>query len=127
LAAEQHIIQYRQLKTKKTGQFYHKLPSLEELECLIYEPLLWGAPLLVAAVGIGFLWSKTAFGEFWFSDPKTITTVFIAFFYLGILYLHYVSSLRGKKVAILSVIAFALVLVSFVGTRLIEGNHYFSG
>ncbi len=118
-----YLVQYRELKVKRAGTFYHKLPSLEALEKLIYQPLLWGAPLLVTAVTVGILWSKSAFGEFWILDPKTIATVVVAFFYFAILYLHYISSVRGRQVAMLSLFAFALVVFSFVGTRFIHGSH----
>ena len=118
-----YLIQYAELKAKRAGKFYHKLTSLEDLERLIYQPMLWGAPLLGVAAGIGFLWSKSVFGEFWIFDPKTIATGVTALLYIVILYLRYVSSMRGKQGAVLSLIAFALVLFSFVGTRLIPGSH----
>ena len=118
-----YLIQSRELKTRRAGAFYHKLPALDELERLIYQPLLWGLPLLACALGVGFLWSKAAFGRYWLWDPKTIATIVTAVFYAVVLYLHYVSSLRGKQVALLSIIAFGLVLFSFVGTRLIQGSH----
>ena len=120
-----YLIQYRELKAKRAGTFYQKLPSLEELERLIYQPLLWGAPLLVTAVGVGMLWSKSAFGQFWIFDPKTITTAITALVYFAILYLRFVTSVRGKQVALLSLFAFALVVFSFVGTRFIHGSHNF--
>ncbi len=120
-----YLIQNHELKAKKVGTFYHKLPSLEELEKLIYQPLVWGAPLLAAAVGIGIVWSKSAFGEFWILDPKTIATVVTAGFYFVILYLHYGSSMRGKQGALLSLCAFALVVFGFVGMRFIQGSHNF--
>lgn len=120
-----YLIQYRELKSKSAGTFYHRLPSLEDLERLIYQPLLWGAPLLVAALTIGVIWSKFAFGEFWIFDPKTIATAVIAVLYSSILYLRYVSSIRGKQVALMSLIVFGLVLASFVGTRFIQGSHNF--
>jgi len=120
-----YLIQYRELKTRHAGRFYHKLPSLEELERLIHQPLLWGAPLLFAAVGIGFLWSKVAYGEYWLFDPKAIASTGIAVVYGVILYLRYVSLLRGKQVAVMSLVAFAFVLFSFVGTRFLAGSHHF--
>ncbi len=120
-----YLVQYRELKMKHAGKFYHKLPPLEGLESLIYQPLSWGVPLLAAAVGIGFLWSKSVYGEFWIFDPKTIATVITSALYLGILYLRYVSSLRGKQVAVLSLIAFGFVVFSFLGTRFIQGSHNF--
>ena len=120
-----YLIQHHELKAKHAGTFYHKLPALEELEKLIYQPMLWGASLLLAAVGIGFVWSKSAYGEFWILDPKTIATGVITTVYFAILYLRSVSSLRGKQAAVLSLAAFALVLVSFIGTRFLQGSHNF--
>lgn len=120
-----YLIQHHELKSKHAGKFYHKLPSLEELEKLIYQPMLWGAPLLLAAVGIGFMWSKSAYGEYWIFDPKTIATAVTALVYLAILYLHYVSAQRGKQAVMLSLAAFVLVLFSFVGMRFIPGSHNF--
>ena len=120
-----YLIQYRELKSKTQGKFYHKLPSLEELERLICQPLIWGAPLLLTAMGVGILWSKSAFGEFWIFDPKTIATGVISSLYFLILYFRSVSSIRGKQVAVLSLVAFALVIFSFVGTRFIHGSHDF--
>ncbi len=120
-----YLIQHHELKSKHAGPFYQKLPSLEELEKLIYQPLLWGTPLLLAAIGIGFLWSKSAFGKYWIFDPKTLLTAITLFIYSAILYFRHAASLRGKQAAILSLIAFSFVLFSFVGTRFIQGSHNF--
>ena len=120
-----YLIQHHELKAKRAGTFYHKLTSLEELEKLIYQPLFWGTPLLAAAGAIGFVWSKSVFGQYWFFDPKTIATGITAVLYLAILYLRYVPSLRGKHGAILSLVAFAFVVFSFVETRLLQGSHNF--
>lgn len=120
-----YLIQCRELKVKHTGRLYHKLPSLEELEKLIYQPILWGVPLLVAAVAIGLVWAKSVYGEFWLFDPKTLAIGLTLGLYGVILYLHYISSMRGKRVVVLSLVAFVFVLFSFVGTRFIDGSHNF--
>ncbi|MBI3313707.1 MAG: cytochrome c biogenesis protein CcsA [Candidatus Omnitrophica bacterium] len=120
-----YLIQNHELKMKRTGRFYHKLPSLEELEKLIYQPIVWGLPLLVFAVVVGVFWAKSAFGVYWIFDPKTLAVIVTAILYFAILYLHYVSAMRGKRVVVFSLIAFALVLFSFVGTRFIQGSHNF--
>ncbi|MBI3314143.1 MAG: cytochrome c biogenesis protein CcsA [Candidatus Omnitrophica bacterium] len=120
-----YLIQNHELKVKRTGRFHHQLPSLEELEKLIYQPIVWGLPLLVFAMGIGFLWAKSAFGVYWIYDPKTLAVIVTALLYLAILYLHYISAMRGKRVVVFSLVAFALVLFSFVGTRFIQGSHNF--
>lgn len=120
------LIQHHELKHKHAGRFYHKLPSLEELERLVYQPLIWGAPLLAAALGIGFFWSKWAFGKYWIFDPKTIATTVTSALYFIILYLRFGSSIRGKQGAILCVLAFGVVIFSFVGIRFIGTSHQFT-
>lgn len=120
-----YLIQQHELKSKHAGRFYQKLPSLPALERLIFQPMVWGAGLLILAVVVGFLWSKSAFNEYWFSDPKTIVTVLSACVYTGILYLHYVSAFRGKRVIVFSLMAFGMILFSFLGMRFIDGSHNF--
>lgn len=120
-----YLIQNRELKSRSAGTFYHRLPSLEELERLIYQPLAWGAPLLLAALAIGMFWSKSAFGRYWIFDPKTFATAITAIFYFVILYLRFHSTVRGKQGALLSLAAFTLVVVSFVGPRFIQDSHNF--
>lgn len=120
-----YLIQNHELKSRHAGRFYQKLPSLEELEKLIYQPLFWGVPLLGSAVAIGFIWSKRSFGEYWLFDPKTLATIFIVGFYLFILMRRTFSELRGKQGAVWSVLAFGLVIVNFVGLRFIVGSHQY--
>lgn len=120
-----YLIQQHELKSKHAGTFYHKLPSLENLDKLICQPMMWGSALLLMAVVIGFVWSKSAFNEYWISDPKTIATLTISAVYAGVLFLRYKSSMRAKHIAVLSVVAFTLVLVSFIGMRFIQGSHNF--
>ena len=121
-----YLIQHHELKSRHAGHFYHKLPSLEELERLIYQPLFWGAPLLLAAMGVGFFWSKSAFGEYWFFDPKTIATAVTIFLYFGLLFFRYAGSLRGKQGALWSLLAFSLVIFTFVGIRFLGTSHQFA-
>lgn len=114
-AAVLYLVQYRQLKQKRGGTFYHKLPSLEALEGLIYQPMAWGVFLLTLAIGVGFLWSKSAFGSYWLWEPKTVTTLVIALFYLALVFIHYASVSRGKRVVVMSLIAFTLIFWNLFG------------
>lgn len=123
-AAVLYLVQHRELKRKKGGTFYHRLPSLEVLESLIYQPMAWGVFLLALAIAIGFLWSKSAFGSYWLWEPKTITTLGITLFYLVLVYFHYGIASRGKRPVVLSLVAFAFVFLNFFGTNLLgKGLH----
>lgn len=110
-----YLIQYRELKRKRGGNFYQRLPSLEALESLIYQPMAWGSFLLALAVGIGFLWAKSAFGTYWLWEPKTVSTIGIIFFYVALVYFHYGRSSHGKRWVVMNLIAFGFVFFNFFG------------
>ncbi len=123
-AALLYLIQNYELKRKKGGTFYQRLPSLEALEGLIYQPMAWGVFLLFTAIGVGFLWSKSAFGTYWLWEPKTVTTLGIACFYLALVYIHYGAVSRGKRVVVMSLMGFALIFLSFFGTHFLGGGFH---
>ena len=123
-AALLYLIQNYELKQKKGGAFYHRLPSLEALEGLIYQPMAWGVFLLFLAIGIGFLWSKSAFGSYWLWEPKTVMTLGIACFYLALVFIHYGAVSRGKRVVVMSLVGFAFIFLSFFGANFLgKGFH----
>lgn len=119
-----YLIQYRQLKRKRGGNFYQRLPSLEALESLIYQPMAWGSFLLAFAVGIGFLWAKSAFGTYWLWEPKAVTTIGIILFYVALIYFHYGRASHGKRWVVMNLVAFGLVFFNFFGMSLFaKGLH----
>ena len=125
-AAVLYLVQHHELKRKRGGTFYHRLPSLEALEGLIYQPMAWGVFLLVLAIGIGFLWSKSAFGTFWLWELKTILTLGTALFYFVLVYIHYAKASRGKRLVVMNLVAYALVFLNFFGANFLgKGLHQF--
>ncbi len=121
-----YLAQNRGLKSKKLNAFYHKLPSLESLESVVYRTMVLGFPLLTLALASGFLWAKDVYGGFWRWDPKFVASTLTWLIYLGILYVHYVSLIRGRKVVMASLFAFFCVLLTFLGVNFFEtGVHNF--
>ncbi len=125
-AAVLYLVQHRALKRKRGGAIYQRLPSLEALEGLIYQPMAWGAFLLILAIGIGFLWSKSAFGTFWLWEPKTVLTLVTALLYLVLIYAHYGKASRGKRLVVMNLMAFAFAFINFFGANFLgKGMHQF--
>lgn len=123
-----YLIQHGALKRRRGGTLYHRLPSLEALEDLIYQPMAWGVFLLGLAIGIGLLWSKSAFGTYWLWEAKTVTTMAIACFYLALVYFHYGAASRGKRLVVMNLIAFLFVFLNFFGMNLLgKGFHQLFG
>jgi ABC-type uncharacterized transport system permease subunit len=125
IASILYLIGSRELKKKSLSGFYHKLPPLERLERMVCLPLSWGTPLLLFATVTGLVWAKHAFGSYLLWDPKTIVTLVILACYLLILYRHWVATVRGREMAVLSLIAFTVIVVSFIETAFLFGKHNF--
>ena len=128
IAGALYWVQDRVLKKKIGGHFYHKFPYLEDLERFVFRTIFWGVLLLVGAILTGALWTKSAFGTFFLREPKALASVLTWCVYLVIIYLHEVSMIKGKRLVLMSVGAFLLVLFTFWGTSVLQiGPHLHAG
>lgn len=65
-----YLLQEREIKNKRFGLFYSRLPSLEALDKLNHHCLSVGFPLLTLGLITGSFWAKQAWGAYWHWDPK---------------------------------------------------------
>ena len=125
-AGAMYLIQDSLIKRKKGRGFITLLPSLGDLDKINRICLLWGFPLLTAGVLVGSIWARTVWGSNWGWDPKRIWTLMAWLCYAFLLHQRLVMGWTGRKVAILSVAAFIIFLVSFIVTnRLFTTLHSF--
>ena len=111
------LIQERQLKRKRMGVLFHRLPSLETLERVNFLAVGVGFALLTIGVGFGFVGARLVLGRWWRGDPKEYLTLALWLSYLGLWVVRWRATLRGRRVALLSVLGFSLVLFTFVGAK----------
>ncbi len=109
----------RALKRKALNA-YHKFPSLEALERFIFRTILWGLILLGFAILSGALWAKSAFNTFFLKEPKSIASLLTWGVYLVIIYFHELRQIKGRRVVLMSLGAFVLVLFTFLGTSFFQ-------
>jgi len=64
-----YLLQERQLKAKRPGAFYYRLPDLQTLDRLTYRTLALGFPFLTTGLILGALWARTAWGSVLTFDP----------------------------------------------------------
>ena len=64
-----YLLQERQLKGKRPGAVYYRLPSLATLDRLTYRTLALGFPFLTTGIILGSLWASTAWGSVFAFDP----------------------------------------------------------
>jgi len=119
-AAVMYLIQERQLKSKKPGAFYYRLPSLEVLDNLSYRALSIGFPLLTLAIIIGAIWAGSRGINPLSRDPTAIFAVLVWLIYAVLIYARVTVGWRGRKASYLTILGFSYILISFIMI------HYFS-
>jgi cytochrome c-type biogenesis protein CcsB len=113
-----YLVQERQIKAKKLGFFYQRLPSLEQLDTLNYWCLNLGFPLLTAGIISGSLYAQYTLGSFWRWDPKEILTLTAWLIYAVLLHERLTVGWRRRRAAVLALCGLAVLTVTFVGANL---------
>jgi cytochrome c-type biogenesis protein CcsB len=119
-----YLVQERQLKAKKFGFFYRRLPSLEQLDALNYWCLTIGFPLLTGGIISGSLYAQHTLGSFWSWDPKEILTLIAWLIYAVLLHERLTVGWRGRRAALLAICGFLVLVVTFVGANLWFGGYH---
>ena len=115
--AVMYLIQRYFLKTRHFGGLFQKLPPLETMDEISYRCLTVGFPLLSIAIISGSIWSEKAMGSYWIWDPKQTWSLITWLIYAALLHGRLVIGWRGKRAAILSIIGFTVLLVTFIGMK----------
>jgi cytochrome c-type biogenesis protein CcsB len=112
-----YLIQRHFLKTKHFGALFQKLPPLETLDEISYRCIAIGFPLLTVAIISGAIWSEKAMGNYWVWDPKQTWSLITWFIYAALLHGRLTIGWRGKRAAVLSIIGFVVLLITFFGMK----------
>jgi cytochrome c-type biogenesis protein CcsB len=111
-----YLLQERQVKSKRRGLF-RRLPSLEALDDLNYRCVAWGFALFTVGIVTGSLLAKAMWGTFWSWEPVQILSVLAWLLYAVLLQTRSVGW-RGRRAATLTIVGFALLIVSFLSLNL---------
>ena len=108
------LLQERQLKRKTIGVLCHRLPSLEALDRLNFLAIGVGFALLSLGLLAGFVELRLFIGQWWVADPKVYLAVVLWMVYLAVWFMRLRSTLRGRRIAFLSIIGFTLVVFTML-------------
>lgn len=115
--AVMYLIQRHFLKAKNFGALFQKLPSLETLDEISYRCLAVGFPMLTFAIISGAIWSEQAMGSYWVWDPKQTWSLITWLIYAALLHGRLTIGWRGKRAALLSIVGFIVLLITFFGMK----------
>ena len=115
-----YIIQERELKLKRFGTFFYKLPSLEICDAISFKSMAIGFVLLTLGIAAGIYWQGTRDGIFWHGEPIEIFSVVTWFIYLLLIQSRMNAGWSGRTTALASIVSFMIVIFSLVlqGMRL---------
>lgn len=115
IGAVMHLLQERELKQKRFGFFYSRLPSLESLEKLNHHCLSIGFALMTLGMFVGYVWARQLLGEYdWIWQPKIIASIITWFLYAVLIHQRFTMGWRGRRSAIITIIVFTAVLLTMV-------------
>ncbi len=112
-----YLLMERQVKGKRFGLLFSRLPSLEFLDTLNRRLVVWGfiALSITLATGAFFVAGSTQ-GFSWMLDAKIIATVVAWGLFAALAGARVLVGWRGRRVALLTMAGFGLVLVSFLSS-----------
>jgi cytochrome c-type biogenesis protein CcsB len=112
---------YYLIKERRPDTTPQELARLDELN---RTAISIGYPLFtLGALFAGAIWAYNAWGSFWSWDPKEVGSWIIWLFYTGYLHARYKRGWQGRRAAILAIIGFAMVVLSFLGNLFLGGQH----
>lgn len=110
-----YLAQDSQIRRRKMTPMSRYLPSLDDLDRVNHISLLAGFTLLTAGLLAGSVWASTVWGKPWPWDPKLLWTLAAWFFYAVLIHQRLAIGWKGRKIALLSIAAFAVLLFAFAG------------
>ncbi len=120
------LYQERQLRTKRFGLLFHRLPALDAADRLTARSVLFGFPLLTLGILIGGVRAHTQgnLSTAWFADPKAILSVFTWVLFLVVLALRLNMRYGGRRSAYLTVLGFGVLAFTVLGASLIGPGYH---
>ncbi|CAA6805337.1 MAG: Cytochrome c assembly protein [uncultured Thiotrichaceae bacterium] len=109
--------QNQHLHNHKPGGIIRALPSLQDMEHLLFRLLLTGTLLLYAGLVTGFIFLDDLFGQHVLH--KTVLTIIALAIYTTLLLGHWKFGWRGKLAVKWTLIAFALLILAYFGSKFV--------
>lgn len=113
-----YIAEERALKSKhisgwlnwENGREKRSLPSLQTIDDICYNSLLFGFPFMTLGLAAGAVLAVEKIGPLFFYDPKIMLSLLMWVVYLLLLYMRWSSGWRGRRAALLATVAFVVAL-----------------
>jgi cytochrome c-type biogenesis protein CcsB len=103
------------------------LPSHKVLDEVAYRAVIIGFPIFATMIILGSWWASIAWSRYWGWDPKETAALVTWLTYAVYLHARNQRSWAGRRAALLLVVGFGMVLVTYSGSLWFNGLHAYSG
>jgi ABC-type uncharacterized transport system permease subunit len=110
-----YLLGEKQIKTKQPGRLFSRLPSLDLIDRAGWKLSVWGFVFLSIAIATGSLVSKESTGASFPLQPKEGFAVLAWALLAGLIQARLVAGWRGRRVALLVVAGFLLLVGTYAG------------
>jgi len=123
VSAGLYLLQERNLRVKRWGPIYYRLPSLESLDLWGGRFVYVGFLLLTIGMAVGIAFAQGLWQQPWRWDPKVVFTVLIWLVYAGYLLMRNLRGWGGRWAAWWSVIGMAGLLINYLVVNALSYMH----
>ena len=102
------------------------LPSHRVLDAVAYRAVIIGFPIFATMIILGSWWASIAWSRYWGWDPKETAALVTWLVYAIYLHARNQRAWAGRPAALLLVVGFAMVLVTYSGSLWFNGLHAYS-
>ncbi|HTI53661.1 MAG TPA: cytochrome c biogenesis protein CcsA [Verrucomicrobiae bacterium] len=118
-----YLVVERQLKAKRPGAGYHRLPPLETLDRLTVATLTVAFPFLTVGLALGVLSARRAWGSVIAFDPLALFSMLMWVIYAATLLGRALGHWRGRRAAYFSIAGFCVMLATLSAGVFLHGRH----
>jgi ABC-type uncharacterized transport system permease subunit len=119
-----YLAQVKQLKTKRFQSLFERLPALEVLDRMNFGAVVVGLVAMTLSIAAVFAWASShgTYSPRWWLDPRILAPTALWGFYVVLLLFRLTARVRGKKVALLTVLGFLGMIVLLIGMSVATGQ-----
>jgi cytochrome c-type biogenesis protein CcsB len=121
------LVQERRLADGRTVDRFAWLPTRETLDVVAFRAVIVGFPVFATMIVLGSWWASVAWSRYWGWDPKETSALVTWLVYAVYLHLRSQRGWRGRPAALVLIVGFGMVLVTYSGNLWFPGLHSYSG
>ena len=118
--AAMYLLQEREVKGKRFGALFSRLPSLDALDRLEQRLVRAGFVVYTVALVAGTMTAAAVWKSAWSWDPQQVLSVCVWLLYFAMVQLRH-TGWRGRRYAVLTVVGFVVVAGTMITLKTVPG------